>query len=59
MIFSARVANLIRNILKMAHFLYFNPAVFFAKRDEILSKLITFKYENIKFKIKECEAEHA
>jgi hypothetical protein len=28
------------------------------KRDEILSKLIKFKYENIKLK-KNCEAEHA
>jgi hypothetical protein len=32
----------------MAHFSYYNPAVFFVKRDEILSKLIKFKYENIK-----------
>jgi hypothetical protein len=35
----------------------YNPAVFFVKRDEILSKLINFKYENIKFN--KCEAEHA
>jgi hypothetical protein len=34
---------------------------FFVKCDKplILSKLIKFKYENIKFKKKECEAEHA
>jgi hypothetical protein len=42
----------------MAHFSYYNPAVFVVKRDEILSKLIKFQYENMKLK-KECEAEHA
>jgi hypothetical protein len=38
---------------KPAHFSYYNPAVFFVKRDEILNKLIKFKYEY------DCEAEHA
>jgi hypothetical protein len=38
---------------KLAHFSYYNPAVFFVKRDEILNKLIKFKNEY------EYEAEHA
>jgi hypothetical protein len=42
----------------MAHFSYYNPAVFFVKRDEIVSKLLKFKYESIKLK-NQCEAEHA
>jgi hypothetical protein len=32
---------------------------FFVKRDKLLSKMIIFKYENIKFKKKEYEADHA
>jgi hypothetical protein len=33
---------------KTAHFSCNNPAGFFVKRDKLLSKLIKFKYENIK-----------
>jgi hypothetical protein len=43
----------------MAHFSYYNPAGFFVKRDKLSSKMMKFKYEDIKFKKKECEAEHA
>jgi hypothetical protein len=35
-----------------------NPAGVFVKRDQLLSKRIKFKYENIKFTKKECEAKH-
>jgi hypothetical protein len=44
---------------EMVHFSYYNPAGVFVEHDKLLSKLIKFKYENIKFKKKECEAEHA
>jgi hypothetical protein len=43
---------------KIAHFSYYNPAVYLVKCDYISSKLIKFKCENIKLK-EECEAEHA
>jgi hypothetical protein len=44
----------------MEHFSYYNPAgFFFVKRDKLLSKLIKFKNDNIKFKEEECEVEHA
>jgi hypothetical protein len=33
------------------------PLLDFVKRDKLLSKKIKFKYENIKFKKKECLAE--
>jgi hypothetical protein len=39
---------------KMAHFFYFTfilyPYWVFVKRDKLLSRLIKFKYENIKLK---------
>jgi hypothetical protein len=38
---------------------YYTYTGFFVKRDKLLNKLIKFKYESIKFKKKECEAEHA
>jgi hypothetical protein len=49
---------------KMAHFFYFTfmllPTYWvFVKRDKLLSQLIKFKFESIKFKKKECQAEHA
>jgi hypothetical protein len=33
----------------MAHVSYYNPAGFSGKGDKLLSKLIKFKYENIKY----------
>jgi hypothetical protein len=47
----------------MAHFFlfYFHtiPLLGFVKRDKLLNQVIKFKYESIKLKKKECEAEHA
>jgi hypothetical protein len=60
MIFSAWVATLVRvqNLSKTAfdfgkNGAFFNhKTMFFVKRENLLSKLITFKYENIKLKKK-------
>jgi hypothetical protein len=46
------IPNSLPTLVKMAHFSYYNPAGIFVKRDKLLSKLIKFKYENIKLKKK-------
>jgi hypothetical protein len=56
------IPNTLRLWEKWRIFLFYFHTIYpnwvFVKRDKLLSQLIKFKYENIKFKQK-CEAEHA